>query len=127
LPQPADDTKLRQSVKTLYDRLELHVENFYTDSPTSSSNDNRWSADLQRLETPYLPAPVESLLQQTRAITVVIKHCLAFLVISGINAHTDSPFSFLPEEVTAVPRGAARGNKNKPGAFQFLCLSALVV
>jgi hypothetical protein len=113
--------KLRQGVKTLYDRLELHVENFYTDSPTTSPSqaidNNRWSAALQRLGTPYLPAPVESLLQQARAKTVVIKHCLAYLVISGIDAHTDSPFSFLPEEVTAVPRGAVRGDKNKPGAF----------
>jgi len=124
LPQPADDTKLHQGVKTLYDRLELHVENFYTDSPATSSpqasDDNGWSAALQKLGTPYLPAPVESLLQQARATTVVIKHCLTYLVISGIDAHTDGPFSFLPEEVTAVPRGAVRGDKSKPAFAQAL-------
>jgi hypothetical protein len=124
LPQPADDTKLHQGVETLYNRLELHVENFYTDSPAASSSqasdDNRWSAALQKLGTPYLPAPVESLLQQARATTVVIKHCLTYLVISGIDAHTDGPFSFLPEEVTAVPRGAVRGDKSKPAFAQAL-------
>lgn len=124
LPQPADDTKLHQGVKTLYDRLELHVENFYTDSPATSSpqasDDNEWSAALQKLGTPYLPAPIESLLQQARATTVVIKHCLTYLVISGIDAHTDGPFSFLPEEVTAVPRGAVRGDKSRPAFAQAL-------
>jgi len=124
LPQPADDTKLRQGVRTLYDRLELHVENFYADSRATSwsqaTDDNRWSAALQKLGTPYLPAPVESLSQQAKAMTVIIKHCLAYLVISGIDAHTETPFPFLPEEVTAVPRGAARGDKNRPAFAQAL-------
>ena len=127
LPQPADDTKLRQGVRTLYDRLELHVENFYTDSRTPGSSqatgDKIWRAALQKLGTPYLPVPLESLSQQAEAMTVVINHCLAYLVISGIDAHTESPFPFLPAEVTAVPRGAARGDKNRPGnSFVYLRL-----
>ena len=127
LPQPADDTKLRQGVRTLYDNLELHIENFYTDSRTTSSSqttdDNIWRAALQKLGTPYLPVPLESLSQQAEAMTVIINHCLAYLVISGIDAHIESRFPFLPEEVTAVPRGAARGDKNRPGnSFVYLRL-----
>jgi hypothetical protein len=126
LPQPVDDMTLQQAMKTLYDRLELHIENFYSDSSTSTASnqaidETKWASAIQHLETPHLPAPVGTLLQQTRAKTVIMKHCLAHLVVSGIDPSVvDGTFPLLPDEITSIPRAAAKGDKNKPGTFDFL-------
>jgi len=50
-----------------------------------------------------------------------MKHCLAHLVGSGIDPSVvDGTFPLLPDEITSIPRAVAKGDKNKPGTFDFL-------
>jgi len=117
LPQPADDASLRQAMKTLYDRLELHVENFYSNSSSTTHppavDEENWATVVGKLETPYLPSSLEAMLRQGRAKTTIMKHCIAYLTVSGIDLNSNSSFPLLPTELTSVPQAAPRANQNK--------------
>jgi hypothetical protein len=124
LPQPTDDATLRKAMKTLYDRIELHIENFYSDLQVypAAHEEAKWSTAIQQVDSPYLPAPIGTLLQQTKRMTAVMKHSLAHLVISGIDVNANCPFPLLPDEVTATPHAAAKSSVNKPGSLPLIFL-----
>lgn len=121
LPQAADNPTLQQKVNGLYDRLELHIENFYSDSPHMAAgqtvSDVDWNRMAQQLQTPYLPMAAGALLQQSRARTIVMKHCLVYMVIAGVDPRASPLFPLLPREMTEVVQAVARGDKTKPGMF----------
>ena len=73
--------------------------------------------ELVKVDSSYLPDSVIGLLPQTRTPTMLIKHCLAHLIVSRITADSDAPASFLPADFVALPRamGGTRANKDKPG------------
>jgi hypothetical protein len=115
LPQSESDGTIRSSVKALFDQIELHVENFYRNTAVSISPEMQ--RELMKVDSSYLPDSVVGLLSQTRTPTMLIKHCLAHLIISRITADSDAPASFLPVDFVALPRamGGTRANKDKPG------------
>jgi hypothetical protein len=115
LPQSESDSTMRSSVKALFDQIELHVENFYRNAAVSISPEMQ--RELMKVDSSYLPDSVVGLISQTRTPTMLIKHCLAHLIISRITADSDGPASFLPADFVALPRAMSgtRANKDKPG------------
>ena len=115
LPQSESDGTMRSSVKALFDQIELHVENFYRNAAVSISPEMQ--RELMKVDSSYLPDSAVGLLSQTRTPTMLIKHCLAHLIISRITADSDAPTSFLPADFVALPRAmsSTRTNKDKPG------------
>lgn len=130
LPQPADDASLQKAMKTLYDRLELHVENFYSNSSSATHrpavDEENWTTVVGQLETPYLPSSLEAMLQQGRAKTTIMKHCIAYLTVSGIDLNSNSSFPLLPTELTSVPQAAPRASQSKAGE-EFRCLTHFLI
>ena len=119
LPQPADDNSIRLTVKTFLHQVELHVENFYSDSAAPSNVSDELQTELQMLDSPFLPKPLAVVLPQARSKTALIKHCLAHLIVKNITAedNPDPSQSFLPLEFVALPNTIARthSNDSKPG------------
>ncbi|EFR01563.1 hypothetical protein MGYG_04565 [Nannizzia gypsea CBS 118893] len=79
IPSPADDKTVQSRVLTVFDHLALHVENYYTCSsplPSESGHSTQHVAMLNSYNSPFLPAPVASLLSQPNDREPIIKHCL---------------------------------------------------
>ena len=116
LPQPADDNSIRLTIKTLLHQIELHVENFYTDSAGPSNMSEEVQTELLKLDSPFLPKPLAVLLPQARSKTALIKHCLSHLIVSHITSEgtdsTDTNESFLPLEFVALPHAIERTRSN---------------
>jgi len=115
LPQSESDGTMRTSVKALFDQIELHVENFYHNAVVPISPGLQ--TELMKVHSSYLPDSVVSLLSQTKTPMLLIKHCLAYLIVSRITADSDASASFLPSDFVALPRaiGGTRANQDKPG------------
>lgn len=100
LPQSESDHTIRNLANRTLDQIELHVENYYKDTMTMPLNDGAKS-NFEDLEDAYLDRPMLELIQQTDRPTVVIKHCVASLIISKITAgsgRANTNGSFLPAE-----------------------------
>jgi hypothetical protein len=115
LPQSESDGTIRSSVKSIFDHVELHVENFYRNAAVSLSPEIQ--SQLLQVDSGLLPESVVDLLPQTKTPTTLIKHCLAALVVSRITPETDTKASFLPIDFVALPQaiGSTRTNADKPG------------
>ena len=114
LPQSADDKTVQNEVKTVLDQIELHVENFYQNTPASGSR--LADAELAVFDSPYLPTSLASLLQQTNNSIPIIKHALAQFVTACITTPSDPDWSLLPEDFVLLPnavrkRGSTRSTK----------------
>jgi len=113
LPQSLDDKTVQSAVKTLFDQVELHVENFYRDVLLPVTPEMQ--EQLQKVVSNNLPDSVAALLPQTRHSTALIKHCLAQLIVTNIST-TNSVL--LPEDYTALPQVIASTKSSsgtKPG------------
>jgi hypothetical protein len=100
LPQQADDNTVRRRVSSMFDSIELHVENFYREgivpiNPTTES-------ELSRFGTPFLSKPIVAFLETTSRTRRLIKHCLAFHVISMTSTSMKNNKSLLPPEVSLM-------------------------
>ena len=116
IPQSADDATVKHNVNTIMDQIELHVENFYQNSPASSSTN--YKTELGLFDSPYLVASLASLLPKSKNKTNLVKHALAQHVISSISPTSDYAKSLLPPEFVLLPntiRSAKTGRK--PGEF----------
>jgi hypothetical protein len=115
LPQSESDSTIRTSVKALFDQIELHVENFYHNATVSMSPEMQ--AELMKIDSSYLPDSVVGLLPRTKTPTMLIKHCLAHLIVSHITPESETSASFLPADFMALPRAMSgtRANNDKPG------------
>jgi hypothetical protein len=100
LPQEADDNTVRKKAATLFDQLELHVENYYRDvkvtiTPTMES-------ELSRFSSRHLSEPLVAFLNSTSRPRELIKHSLAFYVLSLTSATGESTRSLLPPEIVEM-------------------------
>lgn len=110
IPTPADDKTVESRILTVFDHLALHVENYYTSSPPSNSESehlSRCAAMLSNYNSPFLPAPVASLLSQSNDREPIIKHCLVQSLISATfhaapSTSGSEVTSFLPPPFTAA-------------------------
>lgn len=118
LPQSADDSTVQQKTKAILDQLELHVENFYRKS--SSSTPKIDNAELAVFDSPYLPASLASLLPRSKNRVNVIKHALAQFVTSSISPGSNPAQSLLPPEYALLPNTVTKamsGVPTKAGEF----------
>jgi hypothetical protein len=113
LPQSADDNTIRSSVKTLFDQVEVHVENFYRDSAVQVTESQQ--ADLLRVDSPHLPESIVALLPRARSQTALIKHCLLSYIVASISVEDDSVQSLLPPDYATLPHLARAAGQKKPG------------
>jgi hypothetical protein len=122
LPQSESDGTIRTSVKALFDQIELHVENFYRNAAVSISPEIQ--SQLTQVGSSHLPDSIVGLLPQTSTPTMLIKHCLAALIVSRITPETDTSASFLPADFVALPLamgGTRTSANNKPGKLRKNC------
>jgi hypothetical protein len=102
---------MRSSAEALFNDIDLHVENYYRNAEISISSGLR--TELMKVHSRYLPDSVVSLLSRTKTSKLLIKHCLAYLIVSRITADSDAPASFLPEDFVALPRAISRTRANQ--------------
>jgi hypothetical protein len=102
LPQEADDNTVRGKVSTLFDQFELHIENYYRDVRVSIPP--AAESELSRFSSPHLSEPLVALLNSTSRPMTVIKHGLAFHVMSLTLATGESARTLLPQELVGVAR-----------------------
>lgn len=101
LPQSADDRTLQNKVKTTLDQLELHVENFYQNGPGSGSRN--MDGAIAMFDSPSLPNQLATLLTQTANATPLIKHALAYYMVSSISLDGSTDSTLLPAEFVLLP------------------------
>lgn len=121
LSQSADDGTIQQKVKSTLDQIELHVENFYRNSSSSAVRPD--DAELAVFNSPYLPAPLASLLPRSNNRVNIIKHALAQSITSSISPSASSAHSLLPAEYALLPStvSSARSSvSNKAGKYRFV-------
>ena len=112
LPQSADDRTIQQEVRATLDQIELHVENFYRNTSSSSSRPD--SANLAVFNSPYLPASLASLLPQAKNRVNLMKHALMQSATSSISPSAGPTRSFLPTEYTSLPSTIASARSSVP-------------
>ena len=120
LPQSADDTTIQQKVRSTLDQIELHVENFYHNSSSTSRPDN---VELAKFDSPYLSASLDSLLPRSRNNVNIIKHALAQSVTASISTSVRSTRSLLPTEFTLLPNTITSTRSSvtlKPGQYHLM-------
>ncbi|KAI7214145.1 hypothetical protein KC333_g6196 [Hortaea werneckii] len=86
LPQSLDDHTIQNSVKVLFDQIQLHVENFYFNPQEPIKISPEGHERLSELQTPHLPGPLVDCMKSSRSVLPVIKHCLAYQVVQGMTA-----------------------------------------
>jgi hypothetical protein len=117
LPQSADDKTIRGSVKTLFDQVELHVENFYRDSSVAMTENLQ--AELLRVDSPHLPESIVALLPRARSQAPLIKHCLLSYIVASISTDDNSVQSLLPADYATLPHLARASSQKKPGKIKY--------
>ncbi len=121
LPSSADDKAIEQRTKNTLDQIELHVENYYQNTSNTRARPNE--KELASFNSPYLPESLASMLPHSRHGITLIKHTLAYLVISCISPSAKPGSSLLPSEFVGLPSSAAStesGPAAKPGKKQSL-------
>ena len=101
LPQSADDRTIQSAVKTLFDQIELHVDNYYTRANVEI-NSNIHQA-LSQVDSTRLPGPIDDLMLNSRTALPVIKHCFANLLIARISPSSNAGRSLLPAYLSVMP------------------------
>lgn len=115
LPQSADDKTIQQRTQSTLDQIELHVENFYRHSSSSTLRPD--SAELAKFDSPYLPASLATLLPRSNNRRNIMKHALAQSITSSILPSADPTRSLLPAEYILSPENGASA---KAGEYPFL-------
>ena len=118
LPQSADDRTIQQKVRSTLDQMELHVENFYRNPSSSTLRPS--NGELAVFDSPYLSAPLASLLPHSKNRLNIIKHALVQSVTSALSPTADPTRSLIPTEYTLLPSTITATKSNvtlKPGKY----------
>ncbi|KAI7472671.1 hypothetical protein KC357_g5676 [Hortaea werneckii] len=86
LPQSLDDHTIQNSIKGLFDQIQLHVENFYFNPHDPIKIPPEGHQRLSQLQTPHLPGTLVDCMMSSRSVLPMIKHCLAYQVAQGMMA-----------------------------------------
>ena len=112
LPQPADDREVQTQTKTVFDQVDLFVQNFCTVKPDSKSKPK--VAEFSTFESPHLSNSLADSLQRVRDAHSLIKHSIANYVTSRISTSTKIEETLLPADLILLA-GAIGVNANKRG------------
>jgi hypothetical protein len=111
LPQPADDSFITGTVETIYQQIELHVDNFYSNaSPSADRISENARALLTEMDTGLVrPSLSEAMMRR--------KQTLARLLLSNMTIEDGSPGSLLPRDIAELQRSlqTAAKHQTKPG------------
>jgi hypothetical protein len=105
IPQPVDDETMGSLVKSLLDRVVLHVDNFYTRTAVQIS-----TSDLElfvKVDTKLLPGPIAEVMMDSTLQMLAIKHCIAFALTDSITPGDDPSNKILPVYLAVLPRKLA--------------------
>lgn len=119
LPQPADDKTVQMETKTVFDQVELFVENFCQVRPSPETAVA--TGQLSTFGSPHLPQPLASLLPRARDASFLIKHALAYYITCRISPAAATEDALLPADLALVS-GAQKANAGKPGQSSFRSL-----
>ncbi|KAK5698364.1 hypothetical protein LTR17_023738 [Elasticomyces elasticus] len=114
LPQSADDHTVRCAVKTLFDALQLHVENFYSRSPVEISEGIRANLDL--VQSTSTNVPVAELFARCASPLPIIKQCMCYAVAASIDPSAHPSQSLLPIGWALPPSSTDPIEPSKPRA-----------
>ncbi|KAK3113469.1 hypothetical protein LTR53_009213 [Teratosphaeriaceae sp. CCFEE 6253] len=101
LPQSADDRAMRQAVKSFFDHVELHVDNYY--ARTRVELDDVSVQRLTTVESQRLPAPIHQLMNSRKMALPTIKHCIAEMLITLATPGLVATTSLLPSRLATLP------------------------
>ena len=96
---------LRTQVKTLFEQIEMHVDNFYVNTavglPLLTPEQQE---QIQKFDTPYLEDSMAGVLPEASDPRPVIKHCLANTVVSGIDFTSNKTrgYALLPSDMMSM-------------------------
>ena len=100
LPQQADDATIRSRFSTLYDQIELHIENFYNDASPVIPPANEGA--LSRYDTSILAGPLVGELEQCPRAITLLKHVLCYEIFATTVWPTPGKQSLLPDDLISA-------------------------
>lgn len=118
LPQPADDEFINRTIETIYQQIELHVDNFYSNATPSSDRVSESARALLSEMDPGLVRPsLPEAMTKYRHKKTLVKQTLARLILSNITIEDGCPGSLLPRDVAELQRSLQNVNdhQTKPG------------
>lgn len=120
LPQPADDKTVQTRTKTIFDQIELFVENFCQSKLSSGAGEV--SAELSAFDSPNLSKPLVSSLPRVKDAHSLIKHSLVHFIMCQISPATATEKTLLPADL-ALLFDATNVNARKAGQLDFISQS----
>lgn len=104
IPQSVDDETMTSTVKSLLDRVALHVDNFYARKSLTTAFDLK---NLAKVDSKLLPYPLQDLIMDPNMQSPTIKHCIAFALTSSIVAGNGASNKILPIYLAVLPHKLA--------------------
>ncbi|KAL6718178.1 hypothetical protein ACLMJK_004266 [Lecanora helva] len=101
LPQSTDDKTLAGKTNSVFDQIEIFVENFY--STKALSNPSASDNDLAQFHTADLPNNLTALLSQSSNAQTLITHALSHFLFSRISSGATVRESLLPRDLALIP------------------------
>lgn len=120
LPQSADDQTIKRDVKTLFDQIELHVDNYYTRANIRIDSGTREA--LSQFDDDNLPDSIEAFMANPQTTLATIKHCIAKTLVARMSPGYDRA-SLLPAylaEPTKLNSSMPPGEQAGPYIRSFL-------
>lgn len=111
VPQPVDDETMSSLVKSLLDRVALHVDNFYSRKSVQIS-----TMDLEittKVDSNLLPYPLQEVMMDPNMQMIAIKHCIAFALTNSIMPDNSPSNKILPIYLAALPLKLASSSDNE--------------
>ncbi|KAG9515451.1 hypothetical protein KCV07_g7407, partial [Aureobasidium melanogenum] len=130
LPQPADDVSIITTIETICQQIELHIDNFYsnTERPLDSIS-KRPRALLTEIDTGLVRPPLSEAMMRYRNKTTLIKQALAHMILSNITIEDGSPGSLLPQDIAELQKSlqSVTRYRNMPATSQALAYTRFLV
>lgn len=111
VPQPVDDETMSSLVKSLLDRVALHVDNYYSRKSVQIS-----AMDLgmtTKVDSNLLPYPLGEVMMDPNMQMIAIKHCIAFALTNSIMPDNSPSNKILPIYLAALPPKLASSSDNE--------------
>jgi hypothetical protein len=118
LPQPADDSFITGTIETIYQQIELHVDNFYSNaSPSADRISENARALLTEMDTGLVRPSLSEAMMRRKHKKTLVKQTLARLLLSNMTIEDGSPGSLLPRDIAELQRSlqTAAKHQTKPG------------
>ncbi|KAE8141240.1 hypothetical protein BDV38DRAFT_237620 [Aspergillus pseudotamarii] len=103
IPQPADDGTVSSRIQTLFDQASLHVDNYYSTRLTKLELSQDVTHSIEHYDSTFLPAPLTTMLSNSRAKRSVLTHVLVRKLLQAIQPGNE-PECLLPVLYASGPR-----------------------